>query len=284
MPPTEDQELFRAAESGDSARVEKLLKSGDNPVVADKYGNTPLMLACEFGHAKSVGLLLRHNALVSDRNHHGEAALIFASVGGHTLCAQQLLDARANVNEADAENHTPLIRAAQFGHDAVVRLLCRRGADVTASTSTTGDTALMLAARPGHFRAVQFLLVRGALVPLLSSRSPVRPALLYALASTQARGVRAQQQGRLSSALSLPAHHNTDNLHSSLTFVRAHSALSLFLSVWQSHSADANAQNAAGSSALQMAAEKGHGDVQLLLEGVEFEDDSDDDESAETLD
>ena len=59
MPPTEDQELFRAAESGDSARVEKLLKSGDNPVVADKYGNTPLMLACEFGHAKSVGLLLR---------------------------------------------------------------------------------------------------------------------------------------------------------------------------------------------------------------------------------
>ena len=33
-----------------------------------------------------------------------------------------------------------------------------------------------------------------------------------------------------------------------------------------------------------MAAEKGHGDVQLLLEGVEFEDDSDDDESAETLD
>ena len=195
MPPTEDQELFRAAESGDSARVEKLLKSGDNPVVADKYGNTPLMLACEFGHAKSVGLLLRHNALVSDRNHHGEAALIFASVGGHTLCAQQLLDARANVNEADAENHTPLIRAAQFGHDAVVRLLCRRGADVTASTSTTGDTALMLAARPGHFRAVQFLLVRGALVPLLSSRSPVRPALLYALASTQARGVRAAAAG-----------------------------------------------------------------------------------------
>ena len=43
----------------------------------------------------------------------------------------------------------------------------------------------------------------------------------------------------------------------------------------QSHSADAHAQNTAGSSALQMATERGHEDVQLLLEGAEF-DDSDD--------
>lgn len=153
-------DLFRASESGDDARVEKLLADGDNPEATDKYGNTPLMLSCEYGHSKCVALLLKHNASVSAINKNGEHSLLFASATGQTHCAKLLLDARANANTPDCEQITPLMRASQFGHSLLVKLLCDRGADVTMSTSLQTETALMFAARAGKFSVVKQLLVR----------------------------------------------------------------------------------------------------------------------------
>src|SRR5205814_9886754 len=56
----------------------------------------------------------------------------------------------------------PTRRSSDLGSAAMIEKLIKAGADPNAALTTTGDTALMMAARTGKTRAVSVLLESGA--------------------------------------------------------------------------------------------------------------------------
>jgi ankyrin repeat protein len=76
--------------------------------------------------------------------------------GGHETVVRLLLEKGADVKAKTSSGWTALHLAARGGHEAVVRLLLEKGADAKAKTSS-GWTALHLAARVGHEVVVRLL-------------------------------------------------------------------------------------------------------------------------------
>jgi uncharacterized protein len=105
------KELLRAVESGQTARVQELLRQGANLQVRDREGNTALAIAAYYDRAEIAEALLARGA---DPNVRGLNGL------------------------------TPLMRAAENGNVDVARVLLKYGAKVNAQ-GLTGETALSLA-------------------------------------------------------------------------------------------------------------------------------------------
>lgn len=125
----EPASIVDAAQQGDRAAVESLLRKGVNVNTADGDGATALHYAAWRGDAALADALLAHGADVKATT----------TIGGYT----------------------PLDLAAQVGSGAVVKLLIQHGADVNAATKT-GTTPLMLAAGAGDVASVEALLAAGA--------------------------------------------------------------------------------------------------------------------------
>ena len=102
----------------------QLLRAGANVKAANRYGVTPLSLACTNGNGALVELLLK---------------------------------AGADPNLALPGGETPLMTAARTGALASVKALVSRGASVDAKDESRGQTALMWAAAEGHAAVVQEL-------------------------------------------------------------------------------------------------------------------------------
>ncbi|CAM9232440.1 unnamed protein product [Chrysoparadoxa australica] len=130
-----------------------------NPLIK---GDTPLVAAARANHYECMLALLDEGADVEGRGTGGETPLIAAAAGGHLECVRTLLKSgRALVNGSDDQNRSALHQAAQAGHTAVVQLLLKHWAHRDALTST-GDTALLLAARTGNEATARVLLDAGA--------------------------------------------------------------------------------------------------------------------------
>jgi ankyrin repeat protein len=84
--------------------------------------------------------------------------------GGDVEAVARRLDAEPQLMEAQhpSKDATPLTWAACMGRLGVVRLLLERGAEVNASTASSGFTALHEAALNGHEEIVAVLLSSGA--------------------------------------------------------------------------------------------------------------------------
>lgn len=111
----------------DSARL--LLRAGADPKGANRYGVTPLYLACANGNTEMIRLLL---------------------------------DAGGDVNAADPAGETPLMTVSRVGNIDAVRLLLDRGAVVDAKDPEFQQTALMVAIRENHPDVVRLLVDRHA--------------------------------------------------------------------------------------------------------------------------
>lgn len=117
-----------------------LVQAGANVKYADRYGVTPLYLACSNGNAAMVKLLLDAGADPNTVDPTGETALMTASKIGNVDAVRVLLDAGAKVDTADpAYKQTALMIAIRENRPDVVALLVKRGADVNAQTRT-GET------------------------------------------------------------------------------------------------------------------------------------------------
>jgi ankyrin repeat protein len=131
--------LHGAAAKGRLPCLEMLLMAGreeEQVTAADSKGGTPLMLACNGGHAGCVDKLLnqpeplvRAQLLAADRQ--GGIALMFACGTGQAGCVKLLL-----------------------GHQSHVKQQLQ-------AVTTQGDTALMIACREGHEACVKLLLAAG---------------------------------------------------------------------------------------------------------------------------
>ena len=194
-----DQQLMDAARVGDLFLVEQALQNGANAnftTVTDRWGGTPLHIACENGHLDVVRCLLTcHDANLEARDSDGDTPLQIACLHGHLDVVAYLLtshdanmettdndgdtllhyacwggnldvvrylwtshDEHANVDVANSEGVTPLHMACKHGKLDVVRYLSTSHDANLEATDNDGWTPLHFACLNGHFAIVRYLL------------------------------------------------------------------------------------------------------------------------------
>lgn len=223
-----DRGLQYAAKNGDLPLVHKLLGNSTDksqsrpqekpcsgrtassaPVAADldergMWGNTPLIVATQYGHPHVALALIAGGANTCLENGRRATALHFSCAEGLLDVGRALLENGANVDPPVAAVHhpavnggqtvpvTPLSAAATGGHTELVRLLVERGAEVDrrvspkgtdgqdrrtsfSGTDGVGGSALTAAARYGHMEISLLLIDSGASLLLEVRRNFEQP-------------------------------------------------------------------------------------------------------------
>jgi len=91
-----------------------------------------LMGAVKNGDLKTVRRLIEEEGVPVDTLDVSETALARAAIAGQCTIADYLIAQGAFIDTRNDKKNTPLIHAAYHGHMKMVKLLLRRGADVTA--------------------------------------------------------------------------------------------------------------------------------------------------------
>jgi len=143
------QELFAAAQSGDTAQIKTLLEAGADHAAVDEAGETALMHAAHGGHVAAGQLLIAAGADVNAKAPQGWTALAKAAYNseterGYVEVIEVLHEAGASLDERIFFGITPLMLAAGGGDAQVVEWLINTGADVLAANEG-GRTARMMA-------------------------------------------------------------------------------------------------------------------------------------------
>jgi ankyrin repeat protein len=182
-----------AASRGNTAEIERLLKSGADVNEQQADGATALQWAAYRGDATLAELLLKAGAKPGLANHNGATPLWLAATRGDAAVIQALLKGGADANEQLPLGRRPLMLAARSGNVDAVRVLLERGADVNASETARGTTALMQAADQGHAGVMRELIRHGADVAAVS-RPVLRDGRSAALGNSEdpRRAVRQQ--------------------------------------------------------------------------------------------
>jgi ankyrin repeat protein len=145
----------------DDPETAKLLASA-SVAVTNRFGVTPLSLACQNGSTAMVELLLERGADPNTVVRGGETVLMTAARTGKPVPVKALLARGAKVDAKERRGQTALMWAAADGHAAVVELLLKAGADFRTPLSDSGFTPLFFAARGGRTDVVRALLKAGA--------------------------------------------------------------------------------------------------------------------------
>ena len=145
----------------DDPETAKLLASS-SVAVTNRFGVTPLSLACQNGSTAMVELLLERGADPNTVVRGGETVLMTAARTGKPGPVKALLARGANVDAKERRGQTALMWAAADGHAAVVELLLKAGADFRTPLPDSGFTPLFFAARGGRTDVVRALLKAGA--------------------------------------------------------------------------------------------------------------------------
>ena len=167
--------LMTAAAAGNERVMDVLLRNGASWERQNEDGEAPLHLALKNGHVPCVALLLERNCDPNVRTSSGATPLI---VAGHDIAAMQLLlDASgSSVDSTDQNGCTALIHAARGGHYDATRLLLERGASPSAADKR-GATALHHAAETGALESVALLLRAGASTDAAAGQTPCGAAM-----------------------------------------------------------------------------------------------------------
>eukprot|EP00435_Cladocopium_sp_Y103_P064465 s739_g26.t1 len=161
--PNDGTALGAASLKGQLETAELLLKHGATVDAKDKGGVTPLHVAAYNGHLKVAKLLMKHSANVDAKDSDGETPLHFAADNGHVQVAKLLISNGANVDAKNKGGLMPLHVAAYNGHLKVVKLLMKHSANVDVKDND-GETPLHRAAYNGHLQMVELLVSQGASV------------------------------------------------------------------------------------------------------------------------
>ena len=145
----------------DDLETAKFLASA-NANVTNRYGVTPLSLACQNGNTAMVELLLERGGDPNTTLRGGETVLMTAARTGKAGPVKVLLAKGAKVDTKERRGQTALMWAAADGHADVIELLLKAGADLRAALPDSGFTPLFFAARDGRADVVRVLLKAGA--------------------------------------------------------------------------------------------------------------------------
>ncbi len=145
-------DVFEAAALGDVERLRHVLdgeSEGTSAYSAD--GFTALALACYFGQAATLKMLIEAGADVNAISQNGAnlRPLHGAVAGSHTEVVSILLSAGADPNVRQRGGWTPLHGAANHGDTELVSILLNAGVEKSAK-SDDGKTAHDMAAAKNH--------------------------------------------------------------------------------------------------------------------------------------
>ena len=157
----DEQTLIEAIKSGDAGTVEVLLKSA-SANAAEPDGTTALHWAARQDALDIAETLIRAGAVVQAENRYGVTPLTLACTNGSNSMINLLLEAGADPNTVTPLGETVLMTAARTGAVDAVSSLLTNGADVNAREEWRGQTALMWAAVEGHVSTLEALLAAGA--------------------------------------------------------------------------------------------------------------------------
>lgn len=157
----EETHIADAAEQRDFDAVSSLLDSGANANVAQVDGMTALHWAIYHNAPAAAKRIIQARADVQAKNRYGVSPLSLACQNGSDELVGLLLAAGADPNSSLPGGETALITAARTGRCEPVKLLISKGADVNASEHK-GQTALMWAAAEGHVDVIDALIAAGA--------------------------------------------------------------------------------------------------------------------------
>ncbi|MBM3847302.1 MAG: hypothetical protein FJ405_13595 [Verrucomicrobia bacterium] len=153
--------LHRAVEAGEINRVKALIAQGARVGSTNRYGISPLWIACRDGHEAIVQSLLAAKADPNTLRPGGETVLMTASRTGHPGVVRALLEAGAKIDAKDRRGQTAVMWAAAEGHVQVIESLISAGADFR-SPLDSGFTPLLFAVREGRAEVVHRLIKAGA--------------------------------------------------------------------------------------------------------------------------
>lgn len=154
--------LHWAAYYEDLDMLDLLLDAGRTPT-PNRYGATPLTVACATGNAAIIERLLQVGGDPNTTLPEGDTVLMTAARSGSASAVKILLVNGANVHASTRKGQTALMWAAAENNASVVDVLIEAGADIHAvSTGERGFTPLLFAARAGAPDAVRALLAAGA--------------------------------------------------------------------------------------------------------------------------
>ncbi len=110
-----------------------LVEQGANVNLADRFGRTPLSIACSMGSMRVVKHLVEQGADINRENQHGQTPLLEACQCNHEDIVKYLVERGADVNVADEFGKTPLFWAHFLENEALVEWLVGHGASVNAA-------------------------------------------------------------------------------------------------------------------------------------------------------
>ena len=161
--------LLAAAESGDAAKVARLLDADASVNLRTVDGWSALIMAAKEGHSQIVTQLLMNDAAINPPTTEEEAAdlgipflppshtaLRGAAMNGRVEVVKMLLENEADPNQTSSRGLTPLMGAARGGYVSIVELLCTAGA-MPLARNEFGETARDLAAAKGYSSIVDAL-------------------------------------------------------------------------------------------------------------------------------
>jgi uncharacterized protein len=165
-----DLRLVDAARQGNAPAVRALLQQRVDLNAAGPDGTTALHWAVHRDSLDVVSLMIAAGASVETPNRYGVTPLALACLNGNAGIVQALLKAGASPNTLSADGETALMTAARTGNAEAVKLLIAHGADLNAKETWRGQTALMWAVSENHGPVVRVLVEGGADVRARSTK------------------------------------------------------------------------------------------------------------------
>jgi ankyrin repeat protein len=148
-----DQNLVALCKKGKLEMIQKLLTSDSRGVAINMkgmWGNTPLIVACQYHHPEVALYLLQYSSIdILHMNDHGVTALLYACLEGLDHVVQKLLAMGCNPNTKPAvvynsqtdrsDQLTPLIAAIVNGHLEILKSLISVECDLNIKISQKSD-------------------------------------------------------------------------------------------------------------------------------------------------
>jgi ankyrin repeat protein len=123
------QKMLNETSQGNVKEVKRLISRGVDVNTTNRYGVTPLMVACLCNWPEVVRLLLDEGADTERReSFFGCTALMFACMSGGWDSVQILLDHGADVEATDTLQRTALTVAHSVDNGEAAKLLLQKGA------------------------------------------------------------------------------------------------------------------------------------------------------------
>ncbi|XP_067660340.1 putative ankyrin repeat protein RF_0381 [Haliotis asinina] len=118
---------------------------------------TPVMVAAEMGEKKVVEFLVEHGGDLSLVHDGGNNILHLACKGGHLVVVKYIVSQnKVDINSRGWKRKTPMMVAAEMGKKDVVEFLVEHGADLLL-VNDSDSNILHLACKGGHLEVVKYI-------------------------------------------------------------------------------------------------------------------------------